>query len=50
MEVQDAVLELETSAISGGDGVDKIMEHLNRIYKEHKLSENTMCLNPSEQK
>ena len=33
-EAQDAVLELHTDVISGKDGVSKIIERLDKIYKK----------------
>ena len=33
-EAQDAVLELHTDVISGKDGVSKILERLDKIYKK----------------
>lgn len=38
-EAQDAILELDTSEISGENGVDKIIERLNRLYKKDELTE-----------
>ena len=36
-EAQDAVLELDTDVIFGTDGVDKIIEQLNRLYKKSTI-------------
>ena len=38
-EAQDAVLELHTDVISGKDGVSKIIEKLNKMYKKDELSQ-----------
>ena len=38
-EAQDAILELDTAVISGTDGVDKIIERLNRLYKKDEPAE-----------
>ena len=38
-EAQDAILELDTTVISGTDGVNKIIERLNRLYKKDELTE-----------
>ena len=38
-EAQDAILELDTTVISGTDGVNKIIERLNRLYKNDELTE-----------
>ena len=38
-EAQDAILELDTTEISGTDGVNKIIERLNRLYKKDELTE-----------
>ena len=38
-EAQDAVLEPHTDVISGKDGVSKIIERLNKIYKKDELSQ-----------
>ena len=38
-QAQDAILELDTAVISGTDGVDKIIEQLNLLYKEDELTE-----------
>ena len=40
-EAQDAILELNTNYITDKDGVNKIIEHLNRLYKKDEL-ENIM--------
>ena len=37
-EAQEAVLELHTDVISGKDGVSKIIQRVNKIYKKDKLS------------
>ena len=38
-EAQDAILQLDTTVISGTDGVNKIIERLNRLYKKDELTE-----------
>ena len=38
-EAQDAILELEPSVISGDDGVNKIIERLDKIYKKDILTQ-----------
>ena len=38
-EAQDAILELSTNDITDKDGVDKIIERLNRLYKKDELTE-----------
>ena len=38
-EAQDAILELDTTVISGTDGVNKITKRLNRLYKKDELTE-----------
>ena len=37
-KAQDAILELDTGVISGTDGVDKILERLNRLYKKDEVT------------
>ena len=37
-EAQDGILELDTPFISGRDGVDKITERLNPLYKKEKYN------------
>ena len=38
-EAQDAILELNTNDINDKDGVNKIIERLNRLYKKDGLTE-----------
>ena len=38
-EAQDAILELNTNDITDKDGVNKIIERLNRLYKKDELTE-----------
>ena len=38
-EVEDAVLELDTSEITRTDGIDKIITRLNKIYKKDELTQ-----------
>ena len=38
-EAQNAVLELNTNDITDKDGVNKIIECLNRLYKKDELTE-----------
>ena len=37
-EAQDAILELNTNDITDKDGVNKIIERLNRLYKKDELT------------
>ena len=36
-EAQDAVLELQTTELTGKDGIDKIINRLNKIYKKDEF-------------